>query len=1301
MRRVPVVGFFWLRVLWRRQMMIRRNLVGAWPVTMLLALVAGCSDDGGGDSDGSDVSIPDGSGTDGGIDIPDSDNDTFVPDADADAGPNDDTDTETPDSGDVGDGSGDDPDADADADGDASDGDGSGDDASTDGSSDVTTPEVCTDAVDNDGDELVDCDDPDCVSDPECEVDTCGDGVRDEGEECDQGPGNGNAPDACRSSCENPGCGDGVVDSGETCDDGDDNDDRLANACRTTCQPASCGDGTRDDGEQCDDGRLNAAGSACEPGCIVNLEVACEDVDVVELSDVATEFPGGLRVDFSIVGFDSAWTVPAGCSDSGDRADGAEEVFVWLPEEDGTWRISTANALTATNTVIYIQDSCTGGRPLGCNDNARAGTRGSELLFDAVAGSAYFIVVDSIGVTGPVTLELTEITETLGGEGDVCETGLDCDAGLECGFGVCVADTAPVIETVTARYVTATETLLLLVEGTDADGDVVDIEFPRIAFDDGSDVVNIVLTNPPDVVADGTDYVLDLSITGVSVLSASETASPTELTVEIVDALGQTSAPRTVAVTVVETPTEVTDGADCDADLADPVCAEGLFCGLQPDGTNICGPSVAPEIVSATGYWATSTTVVLEFTVRDLDRDFLDGSIALQAAQNTAGANVPVTAEDWEVTDFRARDVLFDVTLTWTIGARLPASVEALFIDGAENEASQRVTFGARPAGVAAGQPCGRGILCAGTNVCSPTPQGTEVCLASQDPFITGFEAFYDDETRTSMTVEFTAADPNGDIFLVGFFLYGDLPNGSIDFEELDLIAFDEAAFPGMTGALTYSGTLSGIPIDPLTTRVGAVLLDFDDNLSVQIVDALAPEGGRGQACTTTSAAPCRNDLVCGPGSTCIDPTAPVLESVVVERIDIDTFVVRATGSDVDADVSGVRVFVFQQDGTPLPGAGGQIGGTLLPNPSVLGQSTFTANTEFTVNGVTDNAEFGSLSVRLVDFVGLESDELTPTIPLVVGPGSACSPTNPELGACGSNTECVGGVCDTVAPSLGTVTVARNTTNPARAIASFSGSYRFADITGYVMTYPGPGLPDRLEAGAFATGSRAVVTPGASAGTFAGTIEFSFNRYADLGYDTLALSVLNAASDESNTRSVSLPIVVDFGEACSDDPEEICVAGTTCEPADPVSICLEDLEVPCGPLLTPALLSALTLNPTTGAYTGTVRLLTQFETNTDVCDTAPVTGQEAAILLPASATGLTVRVSSAAFRPVVFLRGNNACANPAETLRCADSTAGSPNVWESTLDASVTDGSVWLVVDGNGNRNQPFNLTITPVADPP
>ncbi len=61
----------------------------------------------------------------------------------------------------------------------------------------------------------------------------CGDSQLYGPEECDEGGANSDTePDACRTSCLAPSCGDGVVDSGETCDDGNTEDgDRCSNSC--------------------------------------------------------------------------------------------------------------------------------------------------------------------------------------------------------------------------------------------------------------------------------------------------------------------------------------------------------------------------------------------------------------------------------------------------------------------------------------------------------------------------------------------------------------------------------------------------------------------------------------------------------------------------------------------------------------------------------------------------------------------------------------------------------------------------------------------------------------------------------------------------------------------------------------------------------------------------------------------------------------------------------------------------------------------------------------------------------------
>jgi cysteine-rich repeat protein len=66
---------------------------------------------------------------------------------------------------------------------------------------------------------------------------SCGDGVVDPGEECDDG--NANNHDGCRNTCLLPFCGDGVVDPGEACDDGNKSNN---DGCRNNCSLSSCGD---------------------------------------------------------------------------------------------------------------------------------------------------------------------------------------------------------------------------------------------------------------------------------------------------------------------------------------------------------------------------------------------------------------------------------------------------------------------------------------------------------------------------------------------------------------------------------------------------------------------------------------------------------------------------------------------------------------------------------------------------------------------------------------------------------------------------------------------------------------------------------------------------------------------------------------------------------------------------------------------------------------------------------------------------------------------------------------------------
>jgi len=108
---------------------------------------------------------------------------------------------------------------------------------------------------------------------------SCGDGVLDVGEECDDGSRNSDTrPNACRANCHGACCGDGVVDTDEECDDANTDD---GDGCSASCQVETGGDGDADvdgvsdvDDDACvvdctsrECGLDPVCGSTCGPGC--------------------------------------------------------------------------------------------------------------------------------------------------------------------------------------------------------------------------------------------------------------------------------------------------------------------------------------------------------------------------------------------------------------------------------------------------------------------------------------------------------------------------------------------------------------------------------------------------------------------------------------------------------------------------------------------------------------------------------------------------------------------------------------------------------------------------------------------------------------------------------------------------------------------------------------------------------------------------------------------------------------------------------------------------------------------------
>lgn len=92
-----------------------------------------------------------------------------------------------------------------------------------------------------------------------CKLPRCGDGAKQRDEQCDDG--NAIDDDGCTNKCTLPRCGDGIVQRDEQCDGGGNNSNFLPNVCRTDCSAPRCGDAVVDNGEECD------GGEACTADC--------------------------------------------------------------------------------------------------------------------------------------------------------------------------------------------------------------------------------------------------------------------------------------------------------------------------------------------------------------------------------------------------------------------------------------------------------------------------------------------------------------------------------------------------------------------------------------------------------------------------------------------------------------------------------------------------------------------------------------------------------------------------------------------------------------------------------------------------------------------------------------------------------------------------------------------------------------------------------------------------------------------------------------------------------------------------
>ena len=148
--------------------------------------------------------------------------------------------------------------------------------------------EVCDNGIDDDGDDLIDCDDDDCADDAYCAGEAlCDDGEDDDGDglvDCDD-------PDcASDPSCSSPSevCDNGTDDDGDGATDCDDTDCATASNCQGPSE--ICDNGIDDDG----DGATDCGDDGCEgdPACLEDCANSVDDDDdgLIDCLDPSCDF---------------------------------------------------------------------------------------------------------------------------------------------------------------------------------------------------------------------------------------------------------------------------------------------------------------------------------------------------------------------------------------------------------------------------------------------------------------------------------------------------------------------------------------------------------------------------------------------------------------------------------------------------------------------------------------------------------------------------------------------------------------------------------------------------------------------------------------------------------------------------------------------------------------------------------------------------------------------------------------------------------------------------------------------------
>lgn len=290
----------------------------------------------------------------------------------------------------------------------------------------------CEDGADNDGDGLIDMDDPGCQVNGQEALDpdfaACGDGADNDGDGLidDDDPGCDDPEDDDEYNQPIPQCRNGIDDDGDGLVDYPNDpgcflglENSEDDDCPDGPQCPACSNGVDDD----DDGLTDYPD---DPGC----DQAGDDD---EYNPVPGECGGSVTLLPLPSSGDGMGQAEAGATNElisdGCGGSGQETVYTIMIDEPTALHITTDFPETTLDTVIYVRSECRGlDTELGCNDDAVG--YASELLV-AVGPGLYYIIVDAhnSGSAGDFRVQVTPYIPG----GEVCDPAMpQCAPGLVC-----------------------------------------------------------------------------------------------------------------------------------------------------------------------------------------------------------------------------------------------------------------------------------------------------------------------------------------------------------------------------------------------------------------------------------------------------------------------------------------------------------------------------------------------------------------------------------------------------------------------------------------------------------------------------------------------------------------------------------------------------------------------------------------------------------------------------------------------------------------------------------------------------